>query len=251
MNKILEYDQLPPTADGGRSAWGMFGDGNNVGLLNLQQAGEVITAARLVHQGKVFALDLPLDAFQPTLAPTRGTPRHTVVHRTGSFSFDDILDNFYPQGSSQWDSLGHAGYASDAFYNGATEEDILAGRRNTIEHWARKGIVGRAVLLDLARTLADDGRPYSPGDPVAFSAADLELARQRAGVQFAPGDVLLLHTGFAEWYFSQPEGIRLELPRRLTAAGIDHTQDVARYLWNAHVCAVGPTPTLSRCGRRT
>ena len=125
MDKIVEYDQLPHTADGGRSAWGMFGDDDNVGLLNLQQAEQVMTAARLVRQGKVFALDLPLNAFQPALAPTRGAPRHTVVHRTGSFSFDDILDNFYPQGSSQWDSLAHAGYASDAFYNGATEEDIL------------------------------------------------------------------------------------------------------------------------------
>ena len=106
---------------------------------------------------------MPVDAFSPPIAATRGIPRHHVLHTPGTIGFDDVYDNFFPQGSSQWDSLGHVGYAPDAFYNGATEDDVATGRRNTIEHWARHGMAGRAVVLDMVRTLADDGTPLRPG----------------------------------------------------------------------------------------
>jgi kynurenine formamidase len=169
----------------------------------------------------------------------RGSPRHRLLHRAGTIAFDDVIDNFYPQASSQWDSLAHVGYSPDSFYNGATEQDILSGRRNTIEHWARRGIVGRAVMLDMVRAMADAGRTYDPGESVPFGVEELELARKQAGVAFAPGDVLLLHTGFAAWYAGLPEDGRLALPRRLTAPGIDHTEEVARYIWNSHASAIG------------
>jgi kynurenine formamidase len=238
MSEIPSYDELPPAPNGGRSGWGVFGAEDNIGLFNLQGAEQVRTGAGLVRKGAVFPLDAPLDAFTPPLATTRGTPRPKVLHRAGTFGFDDVIDNFYPQASSQWDSLAHVGYAPGVFYNGATEDDILAGRRNTIEHWSKKGIAGRAVVLDMVRTLADDGRAYSPGDSVPFSVADLELARERAGVEFAPGDVILLHTGFAAWYGEQSDDDRFNMPRQLKTAGIEHSEDMARYLWNTHASAL-------------
>src|ERR1700722_19456224 len=140
MSNLPSYDELPAAPNGGRSGWGVFGPDDNVGLFNLQGPEQVRAAATLVRKGAVFPLDAPLDRFNPPLATGRGAPRHKVLHRAGTFGFDDLLDNFYPQASSQWDSLGHVGYAPDAFYNGATEDDVLSGRRNTIEHWARKGI---------------------------------------------------------------------------------------------------------------
>src|SRR6202020_2362117 len=80
----------------------------------------------------------------------------------GISGLDDVYDNFNPQQSSQWDSLGHAAYSPGVFYNGATEDDVLAGRRNTIDYWARRGIVARAVVLDVARALPARGRPRLP-----------------------------------------------------------------------------------------
>jgi kynurenine formamidase len=238
VTELPSYDDLPAAPNGGRSGWGLFGPDDNVGLFNLQGAAEVLAGASLVRKGAVFPLDAPIDAFTPPLGQTRGTPRPTVLHRKGTIGFDDVIDNFYPQASSQWDSLAHVGYAPNVFYNGVTEDDILAGRRNTIEHWAKKGIVGRAVLLDMVRTLADDGRPYNPGESVGFTADDLELARKRAGVEFKPGDVLLVHTGFAAWYAEQSENDRFTMPHQLKTAGIDHSEEVARYLWNSHASAI-------------
>jgi kynurenine formamidase len=238
VSELPDYEDLPAAPEGGRSAWGLFGGEDCVGLLNLQTPARVAAASRLVRRGAVFPLDAPLDAFHPALATTRGVPRHTVLHRAGAAGFDDVYDNFYPQASSQWDSLGHVGYGPDTFYNGATEADVEGGRRNTIEHWARRGIAGRAVLLDMVRAMADAGRAYAPGSSTAFDADDLELARARAGVVLEPGDVLLLHTGFAAWYQDQPEAVRTSLPRRLTAPGVARTEAVCAYLWDSHASAL-------------
>jgi kynurenine formamidase len=238
MPHLPAYDELPPAPDGGRSGWGLFGADDNVGLVNLLTPERVVEAARLVKKGAVFPLDAPADAFNPAVGAGRGVPRHHVLHAPGAIGFDDVYDNFYPQASSQWDSLGHVGYAPDTFYNGATEDDVATGRRNTMEHWARRGIVGRAVVLDMVRTLAEAGREYDPGTSTAFDVADLELARQRSGLELREGDVLILHTGFAAWYLAQTPGDRARLGRAGTTPGIAHGEEMCRYLWDAHVVAV-------------
>jgi kynurenine formamidase len=238
MSELPSYDELPVAPEGGRSGWGVFGADDNLGLINLLTPDRVLDAARLIRRGTLFPLDAPIDAFRPPIAATRGIPRHHVLHTPGTIGFDDVYDNFFPQGSSQWDSLGHVGYAPDAFYNGATEEDVATGRRNTIEHWARHGLAGRGVVLDMVRARADAGRPYNPGTSTAFSVEDLELARRRAGVEFRPGDILLVHTGFASWYRSQPMPERAELARSLATPGLAAGEEMCRYLWDAHVCAV-------------
>ncbi len=238
MAELPSYDELPAAPEGGRSAWGVFGADDNVGLFNLQTPERVLEAARLIRRGAVFPLDAPVDTFNPPIAASRGVPRHRVLHVPGTFGFDDVLDNFFPQGSSQWDSLGHVGYAPNMFYNGATEEDVATGRRNTIDHWARRGIAGRAVLLDLVATLADDGRPYDPGTNTAFSVDDLELARKRSGVEYQPGDVLLIHTGFAAWFASQPPAERWKQNRAPSTPGVAQGEEMCRYLWDSHVSAV-------------
>jgi kynurenine formamidase len=235
---LPHYDGLPAAPEGGRCAWGLFGERDNVGLLNLMTPGSIVQAARLIRKGRVFPLDAPVDAFSPPIAAGRGIPRHRVLHTQGSIGFDDVLDNFFPQGSSQWDSLGHIGYSPDVFYNGATEADVAAGRRNTIEHWARRGIVGRALVLDMARTFEAAGRPYDPGGRTAFTVADLELAREYSRVDFRPGDVLLIHTGFAAWFGDQTLEARHELQRNPQTPGIAQGEEMCRYLWDAHVAAV-------------
>jgi kynurenine formamidase len=235
---LPRYDDLPGAPEGGRSAWGLFGEDDNVGLMNLLTPERVIEAAGLIRKGSVFPLDAPLDAFSPAVAATRGTPRHRILHRPGSIGFDDVLDNFYPQASSQWDSLAHVGYAPGTFYNGATEDDITARRRNGIENWARRGIVGRVLVLDMARTLQDADRVFDPGTRAAFTVDDLELARQRSQVDYRPGDILLIHTGFAAWYLSQPAALRYEVRNDVRAPGVAQGEDMCRYLWDAHLAAV-------------
>jgi kynurenine formamidase len=238
MTDLPRYWDLPAAACGGRSAWGLFGENDNLGLVNLLTPERVAAAARLVRTGRMFPLDLPLGSIAPALARSRGTPRHTIVHQPGSDGFDDVYDNFYPQAASQWDSLGHVGYAPDEFYNGATEADVQSGRRNTIDHWARHGIAGRAVLLDIPRAMAAAGRDYEPGGATAIGVEELELARRQAGLDIGTGDIILLHTGFAAWYAQQPQAVRDRLPSRLVAPGLAHAEAVGEYLWDTHAAAI-------------
>ncbi len=236
--ELPDYADLPAAAHGGRSAWGLFGADDNLGLVNLMTADRIAAAARLVRRGQVFCLDMPLGSISPALATFRGPPRHHVLHTPGTAGFDDVYDNFYPQASSQWDSLAHYGYAPDQMYNGATEAEVLAGTRNTIDHWARHGLAGRAVLLDVERAMRAAGRPYDPGGPIAINVEDLELARRQAGVEYAPGDIILLHTGFAAWYVEQPDQVKRRLHGNVVAPGVAHTEAICEYLWNSHAAAI-------------
>ena len=120
---------------------------------------------------------------------------------------------------------------------------MASGRRNTIEHWSRHGIAGRGVVLDLVRTLGEAGRPYEIGTSTTFGVDDLEQARKRAGVEFRPGDILLLHTGFAAWYVGQPPGERFRVARAMTTPG-----DRRRARRCAGTCG---TPTSPRWPRDT
>jgi kynurenine formamidase len=233
---LPSYDDLPSTGGGAHSAWGLFGDTDSVGLMNLQTPARVAAAAREVRTGEVFALNAPLDAVDPPMF-RRGNPRHKVI-ASPTGSHDDVIDNFYPQASSQWDTLAHVGFDRDVFYNGATAEDVQRHGRNTIDHWARRGIVGRAVLLDVAGVLADAGETVDPSVSRAVSVAEVEAARQRAGVDFEPGDILLLHTGFLSWYLGQDLAVRRAMSQTPTSIGLAHGEDMARYLWNSHACAV-------------
>jgi kynurenine formamidase len=185
----------------------------------------------------MFPLDEPVDAFSPPIAVSRGTPRHTVLHRL-ALTFDDVYDNFFPQGSSQWDALGHVGFEENVFYNGVSEAEVAGGKRLTMEHWARHGIAGRAVILDMVRTLAESGEPYDPGTNYAFTVEQLERARKRSGVEYETGDILIFHTGFGRWFAELSVAERIALSRNVVAPGLGHDESIAEYLWNSHVAAV-------------
>jgi kynurenine formamidase len=232
---LLRYDELPPAELGGRSAWGQFGAEDNLGTINLLTPERVAAAARLVTRGAVFALNAPVDRFGH-VQWGRKVVRHEIVHEPGGIFFDDLLHDFALQGSSQWDCLGHVGYRPGVFYNGATEDEIASGKRNTIDRWAERGIVGRAVLLDMPATMRELGRPYDPSSSTSFGVAELEAARKRAGVQIEPGDILLLHTGFGSYFGDLSVAERSERP--FVSPGLEHTEDVVRYLWDLHIAAI-------------
>jgi sugar/nucleoside kinase (ribokinase family)/kynurenine formamidase len=244
--ELPDYDDLPAAPRGGRSGWGLFGADDSVGLLNLQTPSRVVAASRLIRTGQVFSLNARLDALDPPLYG-RGAVEHTVLALGGRMAFDDKLDNFFPQASSQWDSLAHVGYGPDQFYNGATVDDVTSKARNTIDRWADRGIAGRAVLVDIDAALGGAGQGFDPASPRAITVEELDRARRQAGIEWEPGDVLLLHTGFLAWYGRQDHPVKEGLadPRRQATVGIEHSEEMARYLWDAHVAAVaGDNPAV-------
>jgi len=75
---LPSYDQLPVRkgAPAG-SAWGVFGDQDEVGTINLLTPARVRSAKDSIKSGKVFALNLPIDVPNPPLF-TRQAHRHTI-----------------------------------------------------------------------------------------------------------------------------------------------------------------------------
>jgi hypothetical protein len=82
MTELPEYADLPPAPGGGRSAWGLFGPGDNLGLVNLMTPERI--AAGLVRRGQVFcAVDRVYEMFMvsaPLNAPGGiGSPANAVA----------------------------------------------------------------------------------------------------------------------------------------------------------------------------
>ena len=72
------WEELPLVPDSqARSAWGVFGDDDELGGVNLVSADCAVQAAALVRTGRSFRLDLPLEYPSPPIF-TREPFRHEV-----------------------------------------------------------------------------------------------------------------------------------------------------------------------------
>lgn len=234
------YADLPLIDGGARSAWALYSANPSVGRLALQTEARVAEAAQRVAHGRVFPLDAPLNFFDPPLFGRAIPQRKTYVVGDG-YAIDDVCDQFYPQAVSQWDALGHVSYRKDVFFGGATEADVLSGRADTIDYVARRGIAGRALLIDVWKSLADQGQPASlPGTSYAITVDDLERARREAGATYAEGDILLIRTGYIDWYSGLTGEQRRAVTeaREFTAIGLENSEEIVAYLWDSGLCAV-------------
>jgi hypothetical protein len=194
----------------------------------------------LVRRGEVFALNWALELPAPPLF-NRPALQHTIRKRRHNV-FDDVYDNFNTQSSSQWDGLTHFGHREYGFYNGVTAEQITGteGTRNGIEHWARRGIAGRGVLVDYARFAAAQGSEFKPGERSPITAEQIQAAADWQGVRFETGDILLLRTGWMAWYSALPAEQRAALaqPGAFSACGLDQSEASLRFLWDRHFAAI-------------
>jgi Putative cyclase len=239
--RLPDFDELPINSDyPPHSAWGLFGDDDQIGTLNLLTPERVAAAARLVRRGEVFPLGWELEKPYPPLF-NRAALRHTINRRRKNV-FDDLYDNFNTQSSSQWDGLRHYGHRLYGFYNGVDESRITGepGSPNGIENWARRGIAGRGVLVDFKRFADHSGIPFTPGDRYGITAEQLQAAADWQGIQFQTGDILVMRTGWIEWYNSLTEEQRTQLaqPGALRIGGLEQCEDSLRFLWNNHFAAI-------------
>jgi len=246
---LPSYSELPVKAGApAGSAWGLFGDDDQLGTLNLLTAERVVEAAKLVRKGAVFPMNLSIDQPDPPLFG-RGAPKQNFV--VGEVHRDDSLDNFWPQASSQWDSLRHILHPREGFYNGVTAEEVVAGGGKLgIENMARRGIAGRGVLLDVARHLERAGERLDYTTASVITKDMLDGCAKAQGVEVRTGDVLLVRTGWLTWYLNeataeQREYMAGDAMTQLRAPGIGPDEEMAAYLWDLHVAAVaGDNPSL-------
>ncbi|MDQ7907515.1 cyclase family protein [Phytohabitans sp. ZYX-F-186] len=224
-----DYAALCARTDGPPgSSWGLFGPDDDLGMLNFLTPQCAVAAAALVTTGEVFDLDYPLNTFVPSLAGTRPATRHTIFANNPNHR-DDWVDSFYLQSTSQIDGLRHIRHPVAGFYNGVADAEIVEGApRLGIQHVAEHGIVGRGVLLDMPRLFAAQGREMAHNQ--AFTPADLDAAARLHGVRFTSGDILLVHTGWAQWYLGLSTEERAS--RRRGSPGLHQSHEMLGWLWD-------------------
>ncbi|KAB2849684.1 MAG: cyclase family protein [Hyphomicrobiaceae bacterium] len=206
------------------SNWGEFGDDDQLGSLNHITPDRVRAAVGEVCEGLSFCLSLPLDypggralaphRFPPVIKATErgGKPYFNYSFRNEGAHFRDIgcddAVTLCTQYSTQWDSFAHIGHEFDVdgegkpelcFYNGyVAGRDILPPEERAdgfsmplgIDAFAARPIQGRGVLIDVAHHLGRDRRTI--GFP------EIATILQGDGVRIEKGDIVCLHTGFAD-----------------------------------------------------
>ena len=183
------------------SNWGRWGESDEIGTLNLIDDAAVMRGIAAARRGVRIPLAIRLDANGPQLGtiPGRINPLHTMVainaNYTGgdadSVCWSDDIITMGLQSCTHWDGLAHVSYGG-SIYNGFPASSVTADQGATKCGIQRvRHIVGRAVLLDVARALGL--AMLSPGHRI--SEADFDAAVALAGVAIEPGDVVLVRTG--------------------------------------------------------
>jgi hypothetical protein len=230
---LPRYDDLPvkPGAPAG-STWGLWGDDDVLGCLNLLTSERARAGAACAVEGAVFNLNLELELPSPPLFG-RGAFEH-VVHTFPSGGHDDELRGWNTQSSTQWDGFRHVRHPVHGFYNGIADE------AHGMHFWARKGLVGRAVLADVARWRESVGRPINPAIADPIEPDDLLATLDAQGVSIEPGDVLLVRTGWLGWYRALGQDARDALGHlpSLANCGLRPGLDTVRTLWDLHIAAI-------------
>ncbi|HVT68981.1 MAG TPA: cyclase family protein [Trebonia sp.] len=236
---IPPFDSLPRLPGNGvQHAWDLWGRGDNLGTLNRLTGPVVAAAAACVRTGERIGVSLPMGLPDPPFFGRKGY-RHSFTPM-GPAAWDDWIDGFYLQCSSQWDGLRHIG-SPDGWYGGWRGHPGDDLEPLGIHHWAERGIIGRGVLVDLA-SRAPGG--YDPFSRVTFRPADVDAALRAQDVALRSGDILCVRTGWTDKYLELDAAGRTELadgmtdPSGYTAAGLAGSEEMARFLWDSGVAAV-------------
>ncbi len=108
--------------------------------------------------------------------------------------FNDDMIIMPLQAATQWDALSHV-YYEDKLYNGfpASSVTSLGAIHCGIDKVDVKGITSRGVLLDIVASAVSD--TYCDLD-APITPAELDAAARAQGVTIAPGDIVLVRTGW-------------------------------------------------------
>ncbi|MGU3646544.1 cyclase family protein [Microbacterium sp. C23T] len=217
--------------------WGKWGAEDEVGSLNYLTEVEVLNGISSVRSGETFTLQVPIgspDVDGEPVWPGRDSAVRTPVvdagffergevdtPQDGHFWADDKIEMFL-QGSTQYDALGHVWY-EDAIWNGYPAQST-EGRleKASVMPIAERGVVGRGVLIDMARHRGKD--VLDRGE--TFSHEDLLDAARAQDVEISKRDILLIRTGWIDSYYHRE---RAEFYEDFNEPGLVYSRELVEW----------------------
>ncbi len=213
------------------TSWGLFSEPDR-GTPTFIRPDAVLEAKNCIRTGTVFGLDYPADAFDPGMSLKRRAPRHTIYSAHPAHR-DDFLDGYYLQGSTQIDGLRHRRADDVGFYNGTPDDRIKEGTPDLgIQEWADNPIAGRALLVDLNGYRTGQGIPidHAGGEPLSFDLIQSAIRAQSLTIR--PGDILMLHTGWCEWFLALTSEDKQRTRDNRRAAGVAQSEEFVAWAWD-------------------
>ncbi|CAK7202216.1 hypothetical protein SEUCBS139899_004938 [Sporothrix eucalyptigena] len=245
---LPKFEDLPLRKDGPPyNAWGLYGDDDELGRLNLITPEAVQRGLKAAQHGIVINLNLRLDR-QTSHSNARAGLKHTlVVPAPGTAQHLDDELSFNTQCSTQWDGFRHFPYkdwpskGELTFYNGQTFESAKDPKesRNGIHNFADHPITSRAHLLDVPRYLAKNSLPplVQLDNATPIDAELLTAVADFEGIVFEPGDICILRIGHVEAVFDL--GGDTEAEKKVTKfCGVRKAIEVAKWHWERGIAAV-------------
>jgi kynurenine formamidase len=185
--------------------WGKWGENDEIGSLNYLTREQVLRGIATVRRGEVFPLATRIARPEgDPVMPGRWPPRKFMVadragfvsgrwhDMPGGMEFaDDYLTGFAQSGTHS-DALGHMWFGTE-IWNGHPADSTNGGMSYAgIEPIAGHGIVGRCVLLDIAR---HRGKPrLERAETIGLD--DLLNCAAAQGTELPPRSILLIRTGW-------------------------------------------------------
>jgi kynurenine formamidase len=223
------------------SNWGRWGPDDERGALNYLTPERVAAAAGLVRSGRTVSLSRPLNTAAEADNPEPADHHMTLLaasdHPDGlAFVKDYIGVDYHNDTHTHLDALCHVSYDGQ-LYNGRSADSVSAdgAAAETVET-LKDGLVGRGVLLDIARLRGISW--LEPGESI--SVEELEQAEREQEATLQEGDILLVRTGHARrleelgpWDTGaakaglHPECARFLSERCVAALGSDGNNDTA------------------------
>ena len=194
--------------------WGKWGEEDEVGALNYLTTEEVFRGVRHIKSGTVFTLQRLIgDPKGDPVWPGRTPAEKTMILDESSWDGDgapqfpgglhyaDDKISAFLQGSTQYDALGHVWYGGQ-LWNGYDARSTVGGlARASVAPIAERGVVGRGILLDIARFRGKEN--LDKGE--TFTHEDLAACAEAQGVKISKRDILVIRTNFLKLFFDQGE----------------------------------------------
>jgi kynurenine formamidase len=192
--------------------WGKWGPDDELGALNYLDAAEVLRGVQHIKSGETFTLQIQMGRAEspgdPLWPGREGIQRQNELDEStwdgegapafpGGLHYADDTARIFLQGSTQYDALGHVWYDGKLWNGYDARSTIGAMEKASVLPIAEKGIVGRGVLIDMAR---HRGKQWlDKGE--TFDHNDLEAAAKSQGVEILPHDILVVRTGWMKYWY--------------------------------------------------